>query len=743
MLSTKSPTSITHPERRVLLTQSRPTLKIGRSSNRSALGLTPTLDNGYFDSPVMSRDHAEIEADIPRQVSHVLKMYSRVQSTDWFQIVRIRDAGSMHGTFLNDEPLDEVARPLVGGDEVTFGSSVYRNQKTFKPATVTVGIEFQTASVLPTSEKVRTTLMTNCSSQADHSPSRVFTVPDDCSTDENEPLDDNAPQKIPTYISEQEINPWQEEMDEQRHVVHQVDGVIEIDSNSESDSDPVPHDCISIMSSDSEIDVVCTGEQAAEFDEDDDESISLTDDEETSSAPASPGEPIDLDDLDLEEHDGARSPSWNSVSTDPHSDDVAEQPPSGHDSEDEQGVFLYDSESEDMDDIDPIDVDFDPYAQPVIHPSQYLPAQTGLATQSIPLGQPTLPSINSAVLSQQAFPKFGCQLAPVMQPAPRQPSPSDAVLPVGRRHLGSEDDCGVTVESLGLKSGKPDFFEAREQNKIKMANSGAFYAPDANSYAQVASDTANIDKDIIRAVMRDMPQFPASESTEIEHPPASDLNKEARPETSPKHEARTTPKPFTVISAIMKSQSNQAIPRSSYEFTPMTPDEALLPVPLVEVSEMGAKEQESVDPAWTAASADELFQMKQLAQIRTNRDSGCLLDSPGTPMANERSEPRNDTTKGKRKAADISETTDQELEWHEESASEQQPAPSSPVPVHPEIEMDLSRLSFQGTQEEGSTDVRPTKMRKIAERVGYAALGGATVGAMVLTSLIYTAPNFA
>lgn len=73
--------------------------------------------------------------------------------TNWFQVVRIRDAGSMHGTYLNDEPLDtEVTRPLTAGDEITFGSSVYRNQKTFKPATVTVGIEFQSASVLTTSD---------------------------------------------------------------------------------------------------------------------------------------------------------------------------------------------------------------------------------------------------------------------------------------------------------------------------------------------------------------------------------------------------------------------------------------------------------------------------------------------------------------------------------------------------------------------------------------------------------------
>lgn len=668
---------------------------------------------------------------------------SAYQVANWLQVIRIRDAGSMHGTYLNDEPLDtEVARPLAAGDEITFGSSVYRNQKTFKPATVTVGIEFQTPSVLATFDKVITILTVPCSSQADHSPSRVFTVPDDCSTDENEPVEDNAPQKIPTYVSEQDINPWMEEMNKQHDVVRQIDGIIEIDSTSESDSDALPHDCISILSGGEDNDAMDAGDLAAEFD-DDDESISLTDDEETSSAPASPVESIDLDDLDLVDNNGARSPSWNSVSTDPYSEHMAEQPPSGHNSEDEQGVFLYDSESEEMDDIDPIDVDFDPCSQPVCQQSQYPPAQATLPTQSAPSGHPVLPSINTA-LSQPDF-KFAYQLAPVMQPAPRQPSPSDAVLPVGRRHHGSEDDCGVTVESLGLKSGKPDFFEAREQNKVKMAYSGGLHAPGASSFAQMTSDPASIDKHALRPVTEDITQCPTSSSTEIEHSVASALNKKALPESNTQHETQTVPapQPFTGFSAATKSGGDRVLFSSSYDFTPLTLEEALSTAPLGESSEMDTQAQEAVDPAWTAASADELFQMKQLAQIRTTLASGCLLNPPEAPMASEFPEARKDTTKGKRKAADISETTDEERVWQQQSASDQEPVPSSPVPVQPEIEMDLSRLSFHNTPEQGSTAARPTKMRKIAERVGYAALGGATVGAMVLTSLIYTAPNFA
>lgn len=50
--------------------------------------------------------------------------------------------------------------------------------------------------------------------------------------------------------------------------------------------------------------------------------------------------------------------------------------------------------------------------------------------------------------------------------------------------------------------------------------------------------------------------------------------------------------------------------------------------------------------------------------------------------------------------------------------------------VQPDIQMDLSRLSFHNTSEQGYTAERPTKMSEIAERVGYAALCGTTVGAM-------------
>ncbi|KAI3393803.1 hypothetical protein diail_3624 [Diaporthe ilicicola] len=707
LLSTNSPTSITHPERRIVLTQSQPTLKIGRSSNRSALALTPTLNNGYFDSPVMSREHAEIEADIPGQ------------------IIRIRDAGSMHGTYLNDHQLDtEHARPLVAGDQVTFGLPVYRNQRTFQPATVTVGLEFRNGG------------------QADHSPSRVFTVPDDCSTDENEPLDDNMPMKIkiPSYTSQQEINPWQEEVEGHSHEIGQVDGVIEIESESESDA--YLHDHISISSSDGDQDGMEVGELegGVDLDDYDDESISLTDDEQTSSAPASPIESIDLDGPDLVDHDGTRSPSWNSVSTDPHSEHVEEQPPSGHNSEDEQGVFLYESESEEMDEemdeIDPIDINFGSCSQSVDHQNQYPPPHP--THPVLPL-----PSI-SAVWSQPFAPvTFGYQLAPVKQPAPRLPSPSDAVLPVSRRHHGSEDDSGITVESLGQKSGKIDFFQAREQNKISLARSSGLLPTEASSVAASTSKTS-IEERTFSPVTENPSKYPASSSAEVGKPSASAPSGETFATPSPHPTGQPAPASQALRSPT-ESQGNRALEHlSPYGNALLNSGEAFLNAPLEETFEMDLKAPEDVDIGWTAASADELYQMKHSAQTRTDQAPEYTLESLEVPVAAERPrELSRNTTKGKRKAIEISETTDEDVVWHEQSAADEQPVPSSRVFAQAEIETDLSKLSFHTTPEEEPTTARPAKIRKIAERVGYAALGGATVGVMVLTSLIYTAPNFA
>lgn len=51
------------------MTESEPTTKLGRSSSRPSLGLQPAVSNGWYNSPVMSRHHAELEADFANEAS--------------------------------------------------------------------------------------------------------------------------------------------------------------------------------------------------------------------------------------------------------------------------------------------------------------------------------------------------------------------------------------------------------------------------------------------------------------------------------------------------------------------------------------------------------------------------------------------------------------------------------------------------------------------------------------------------
>ncbi len=61
------------------------------------------------------------------------------------QRVKIRDTGSMHGTYLNGNkdrlPNDELAE-LKDGDIIKFGIPVWRGQETFAPTSLRVGICF-------------------------------------------------------------------------------------------------------------------------------------------------------------------------------------------------------------------------------------------------------------------------------------------------------------------------------------------------------------------------------------------------------------------------------------------------------------------------------------------------------------------------------------------------------------------------------------------------------------------------
>lgn len=502
--------------------------------------------------------------------------------------------------------------------------------------------------------------------------------------------------------------------------IRQMDGTIEIGSES------APNELISISSDDDD-------DEDGRHDGNDDESISLTDDEQMSSVPASPIESIGPEDTVQMDDDAARSLSWNRIPTDSESEHMDEDSTSNRLlSDHEEGVFLYDSaDSEDLDEMDevddePIDTDFDSSTQP----SHLFPMQ--------PL--PVLPSLSAAVFSQAQYPElhFGYQLPPVGRPVPRQPSPSDAVLPLSHRHHGSEDDGAMAAENMGRKWGKTDFFEAREHNKITISrltepkpSVDASLVPDATT----KTNTATAEDDSLRGESKDSEDRVASSATEAGNP--------------------TVPESTQVISPAAESEQNASRPVENYGPQGSQVPNLIHNPWLLELGEDFLKsplqETPAIDQAtmnvaealdWTPGSAHELHQYKQQNQTRKDQETEACDDPVDNFIATNNSVgPPKGSPKGKRKASEISETTEHELVWHDNGHSVPPVASSSPATPEPDVSLPSPPTT---PQDRDRADARPSKkIRKIAERVGYAALGGATVGAMVFTSLIYTAPSFA
>lgn len=131
-----------------------------------------------------------------------------------------------------------------------------------------------------------------------------------------------------------------------------------------------------------------------------------------------------------------------------------------------------------------------------------------------------------------------------------------------------------------------------------------------------------------------------------------------------------------------------------------------------------------------------------------------------------------DTGKMKRKAVEISETTDEQELWAADAkkanletstsnldqdidAHGDSPfralSPTLSAAAEPQQMEPLLSVPFELADENTSSitashvPARPAKrarVMRIAERVGYAALGGVTAGAMIVGTLIYTAPTF-
>jgi len=95
---------------------------VGRSSLSTEKGLHATSGNALYDSPVVSRKHAELELH-----------YDFWSGTNK---VTVKDTRSMHGTYVNEAKLLP-GRPftLASGDEIRLGDRVSRGASKYTSTT--------------------------------------------------------------------------------------------------------------------------------------------------------------------------------------------------------------------------------------------------------------------------------------------------------------------------------------------------------------------------------------------------------------------------------------------------------------------------------------------------------------------------------------------------------------------------------------------------------------------------------
>ncbi|KAK0739875.1 hypothetical protein B0T21DRAFT_347135 [Apiosordaria backusii] len=155
-------TPVVYSQRQITLNASNNVIAIGRASKVSAKGFVPAPDNAWFDSAVMSREHAEIRVDMDEKK------------------VQVRDKGSLHGTYLNEhEKLEKEPKELKDGDRLTFGLPVDRGTSRFMPVSVKVGVSFNSPADRYVLSSFASSALTKTFSVGDGCGTSTFQVPDD------------------------------------------------------------------------------------------------------------------------------------------------------------------------------------------------------------------------------------------------------------------------------------------------------------------------------------------------------------------------------------------------------------------------------------------------------------------------------------------------------------------------------------------------------------------------------------
>ncbi|KAI9882277.1 MAG: hypothetical protein M1823_005977 [Watsoniomyces obsoletus] len=142
------------PKRVIKFTKAHRIVQVGRSSKNDTKNLIGRVDNAYFDSPVMSRRHAEL----------------LFENGIW-----VVDKESTHGTLLNHDRLIQRVPAKVRDDDVlTFGCQVVRGEETFPARSFRLSMQSHLAPASPISSTAAKAT----------TPTSTFNVPEETTSDE-------------------------------------------------------------------------------------------------------------------------------------------------------------------------------------------------------------------------------------------------------------------------------------------------------------------------------------------------------------------------------------------------------------------------------------------------------------------------------------------------------------------------------------------------------------------------------
>ncbi|KAL2178045.1 uncharacterized protein P884DRAFT_131632 [Thermothelomyces heterothallicus CBS 202.75] len=705
-----SGSDVLFPERRIVFHQGKDNIIVGRASKVSVKGYVAGIENAWFYSPVMSRHHAQI--------------FARMDCNK----VEIKDLRSLHGTFLNGDeriPADEF-RELKDGDVLRFGAPIWRGLEQFVPTTVKVGLEF------PNQDGTSTFQVPDESDDDDGSDV------DESSNDENMKLGTNA-RHLTTpggfASSNAAVVPSIDLTgSDAGHQSHQV-----IDLSTPRGS-PIPMDENEGTTSFAERKIDQT-EDAADNQATSLELGGLADREKSRDRTDTPASMVD-------HHHDRSLPAWDSS---PRFDSVDFPSRLGIDSSDESDEELESERSacsettsdermdgsDDVDDLNSSESVHDSEGDFGDHPSDdggfgfesddnHLQHDWGNLPQStefldFPEIEPLVKSLSrgpaAPAQGQTATGGNGVVSIDLLLNSDKPQSPIAV-------HSGDPSTSAPgtkTAEIMGARTGKMDYFLAREENRTTLMTQKAV-ASRLPSVRDLCNNYEPVDG------LKDHHLNPAAHITF----------------------------PFS------QSQSGHAGHRTTY--SPGEPHVIGSPVSLVEgLDEHSRRTHVGISDIVNTSQADH-------SEVASHKKTGISFPTPppveetqphssqcnrertqkaGKPravsaaQADEDSQPLN-RGEGKRKADDISSATQEEEEWAAITAQATQSESSlrqgGAINQHVRKSGRAGRHPSNSASDERST--KRARMMRIAERLGYAALGGVTAGAMIVGTLIYTAPTF-